>query len=128
MQISPLSAQWTVATFSKARRSSAMADREVTSIERLARQMCKLLLHEMSLLAAVLRDRLSEQAQHERHRISGAWRRKSGAKPGDFDKALALGVANGWLSHDDQAVRITTEGAALARRSRAGRRRSRRVI
>src|SRR4051812_38748435 len=77
MQISPLSAQWTVATFSKARRSSAMADREVTSIERLARQMCKLLLHEMSLLAAVLRDRLSEQAQHERHRISGAWRRKS---------------------------------------------------
>jgi len=39
-----------------------------------------------------------------------------------------LAVSNGWLSQDDQGVRLTTEGAALARKSRAGRRRSRRVV
>ena len=108
---------------------SAMADHGVTSIERLTRQMCKLLLREKLVLSpAVLRDRLDEQADQEPYRISGAWRRKSGAKPGDFEKALVLAVSNGWLSQDDQGVRLTTEGAALARKSRAGRRRSRRVV
>jgi hypothetical protein len=106
-----------------------MADRGVTPIERLARQVCKLLLREETVLSpAVLQDQLGEQAGQERHRVSGAWRRKSGAKPGDFDKALALAVSNGWLLQDEQGVRLTTEGAALARKSRAGRRRSRHVV
>jgi hypothetical protein len=117
-----------VATFSKALRSSPMADRGVTPIERLARQVCKLLLREETALSlAILQEQLG-QGDPERHRVSGAWRRKSGPKPGDFDKALALAVSNGWLLQDEQGARLTTEGAALARKSRAGRRRSRHVV
>jgi hypothetical protein len=102
-----------------------MPDHEVTIVERLARQICKTLQDVPGLRAVDLQDEVGRHLAQQRSTVSGVWRRKSAPRPGDFDKAVALAIEKGWLQEKEGILRLTDDGKVLARRSRAGPRRSR---
>jgi len=94
-----------------------MSGREITSVERVARQLCRAFLAGQPVLTTdALRDELHRSSKRQ-------GRRK--LRSGDFEQAVALLLSNGWLSQEPGGLRITDEGLAIARKSRAIRHRVR---
>jgi hypothetical protein len=99
---------------------------ELSPVERLIRQLCKLLEGTAAMARTELEERFGQDPGLERHRITRRWRRRSQTSEGDFDQAIALALARGWVqAATDGRLLITEDGARLGRRSRAGRRRVR---
>ena len=95
----------------------AMGEREITVVERVARQLCRAFLAGQPVLTTdALRDELHRSSKRQ-------GRRK--LRSGDFEQAVALLLSNGWLSQEPGGLRITDEGLAIARKSRAIRHRVR---
>ena len=104
-----------------------MGHHDVNPVERLARQICK------ALPAGVVADmkllRTLTLAHHELpHKLSAEWRRRLRQEAGDFDRAVALAISNGWLSATGGSLELTSAGARLAKRSRVGHRRQRALL
>lgn len=95
--------------------------REITPNERRARVICKLLWQDRTLRLETLRS-LSGQ---EQSRASGVRHSRLGRTGGDFDQAVAIGIEMGWLIQGPEGLELTAAGVDIARRTRAGVRRSR---
>ena len=99
-----------------------MGHRDVNPVERLARQICKALpagvVADMKLLRTLTTQGLPQA-------LSAEWRRRLRQEAGDFDRAVALAISNGWLSATGGSLELTSAGARLAKRSRVGHRRQR---
>jgi hypothetical protein len=98
--------------------------REVSTIERLARQMCKALGGTLEMELTKLKQTVIQKTESDRT-LSTGWRRKRAPREGDFDLALTLAASSGWLSERDGMVVLTEQGQEMARRSRVGRTRQR---
>ena len=100
-----------------------MGHRDVNPVERLARQICKALpagvVADMKLLRTLTTQGLPQAL------LSAEWRRRLRQEAGDFDRAVALAISNGWLSATGGSLELTSAGAHLAKRSRVGHRRQR---
>jgi hypothetical protein len=99
-----------------------MSDRAVTSVERLARQICKMLPAGVAADPGLLRTLASQPVYRA---LSPKWRRQLQESAGDFERAVALAVSKGWLSATGGSMTLTPAGARLALRSRVGQRRRR---
>lgn len=87
-------------------------------IERLARQCCKTLAQSGARLDV---HRLLEAVVPEQRRYrSKAWSRRLRATDRDLEAALTLAIERSWLRRNGEAVELTEEGEAMARRSRTG--------
>lgn len=97
----------------------------VSPVERLARQMCKLLSDMPPIDRADLQERLVREARIDTFRLAAKWRRRIAPRAGDFVRAVELAQERGWIVEHDGAVSLTERGQDLARRSRVGHLRSR---
>jgi hypothetical protein len=98
--------------------------RELSPVESLAKLLCKA-LHERP---AMTREELAQAVvQQSRLARSDRARRRLEEQVAEFEPALQLAVANGWLVAASGAFELTELGATCARRSRAGRRRARQL-
>jgi hypothetical protein len=104
-----------------------MADQNVTPVERIARQICKLLSSGTGATVQELRARAVSRAP-EPHLVSAKWRHRRQPREADFDKAIELAVSSGWLVNREGMISLTPAGSQLGRRSRVGARRVRRAF
>jgi len=95
--------------------------REVSTIDRLARQMCKALSATPEMDRSTLEQTIIRETGSDLATLSTAWRRKRAPRDGDLERAFILAASNGWISERDGMVVLTEQGQAMARRSRVGR-------
>lgn len=95
------------------------------AVERLARQCCKTLAQTGTRIevARLLQAIVPEQ---RRYRSKG-WSRRLRTRDGDLEAALTLALDRRWLRREGDAVELTEAGEAVARRSRTGAHRVRRL-
>ena|SRR5690242_5858977 len=92
--------------------------------ERLARWICKSLKPGAEIeLGEVYR--LIARMERRRVHVSPTWQQQVQMEATDVPEAVQLALSNGWILERDGRLSITDDGAALARRSRAGLRKKR---
>jgi|tagenome__1003787_1003787.scaffolds.fasta_scaffold20704501_1 hypothetical protein len=99
--------------------------REVSTIDRLARQMCKALSATPEMERITLEQTIIQETGSDVAKLSTGWRRKRAPRDGDVERAFTLASSNGWISERDGLVVLTEQGQEMARRSRVGRTRQR---